>query len=124
MHDAEGTFLSFVICSLSKFSIVRKLYIVIVTKQKFLFKDQLELCWECGNCVVQGENKCPNKDKLLEICALIQDSNAIIRRIALIMELIQNFPMLGFDVSYVIYKKLTVIIAFALVIAGKEVFGK
>jgi len=43
--------------------------------------------------------------------------------VPLIMELIQTFPVLNFNIPYMAYIMLTVITAFALVIAGKELFG-
>ncbi|MFX1358613.1 MAG: hypothetical protein ACFFA8_15215 [Promethearchaeota archaeon] len=42
--------------------------------------------------------------------------------VPLIMELIQTFPILNFNIPYMAYIMLTVITAFALVIAGKELF--
>jgi len=42
--------------------------------------------------------------------------------VPLIMELIQTFPVLNFNIPYMAYIMLTVITAFALVIAGKELF--
>lgn len=44
--------------------------------------------------------------------------------IPLIMELILTFPVLNFNIPYMAYIMLTVITAFALVIAGKELFMK
>jgi hypothetical protein len=43
--------------------------------------------------------------------------------VPLIMELILTFPVLNFNIPYMAYIMLTVITAFALIIAGKELFG-
>ncbi|MFX1558793.1 MAG: flavodoxin family protein [Promethearchaeota archaeon] len=50
----------------------------IEVKHIFLYQEQLELCRGCGNCIVFGENKCPNKDGLLQIHAMIQNADVLI----------------------------------------------
>ena len=44
--------------------------------------------------------------------------------VPLIMELIQTFPVLNFNIPYMAYILLSVLTAFALVVAGTELFGK
>ncbi|MFX1531850.1 MAG: flavodoxin family protein [Promethearchaeota archaeon] len=44
----------------------------------FLFQEHLELCQGCGNCIVFGEERCPNKDGLLQIHAMMQSADAVI----------------------------------------------
>ena len=44
--------------------------------------------------------------------------------VPLIMELILTYPVLNFNIPYMAYIFLTVLTAIALIIAGKELFGK
>jgi multimeric flavodoxin WrbA len=50
----------------------------IEVKHIFLYQNQLELCRGCGTCIVFGEDRCPNKDGLLQIHAMIQDADVLI----------------------------------------------
>ncbi|MFX1428334.1 MAG: flavodoxin family protein [Promethearchaeota archaeon] len=52
--------------------------IEIEVRHIFLFQERLELCRGCGNCVVFGEDRCPNKDGILQIHAMMQDADAVI----------------------------------------------
>jgi multimeric flavodoxin WrbA len=52
--------------------------IEIEIKHIFLFQEHLELCRGCGTCVVFGEERCPIKDGILEIHAMMHDADAVI----------------------------------------------
>ena len=52
--------------------------IEIEVKHTFLFQEHLELCRGCGICIVHGEDRCPNKDGLLKIHAMMQDADTVI----------------------------------------------
>ena len=52
--------------------------VVIEARHVFLFREKLALCLGCGACVVQGEEKCPGKEGLLRVHALMRDSDAVI----------------------------------------------
>jgi len=47
-------------------------------KHVFLFQEHLELCRGCGTCVVDGEERCPIRDELMNIHAIMQSSDAVI----------------------------------------------
>jgi multimeric flavodoxin WrbA len=52
--------------------------IEIDVRHVFLFQEHLELCKGCGTCIVLGEDRCPHKDGLLRIHAMMQDADAVI----------------------------------------------
>ncbi len=52
--------------------------IEIEVKHVFLFQEHVEQCRGCGTCVTRGEERCPSKDRLREIHALISDADALI----------------------------------------------
>ncbi len=52
--------------------------IEIEVTHEFLFQEHLELCRGCGACVIRGEERCPNKDRIREIHALILESDAVL----------------------------------------------
>lgn len=52
--------------------------IEIEVKHVFLFQEHLEQCRGCGTCVTHGEERCPSKDRLREIHALIRDADVLI----------------------------------------------
>jgi multimeric flavodoxin WrbA len=52
--------------------------IEIEVRHIFLFQERLELCRGCGTCITLGEDRCPSKDGLLQIHAMIQDADTVI----------------------------------------------
>jgi len=44
----------------------------------FLYQENLGLCRGCGNCIVIGEDSCPNKDRIREIHLLMLEADAVI----------------------------------------------